>query len=154
MLELGREALNAIAEHAREDYPAECCGILTQEADGGQRVHRCRNIQDRLHRSDPEAHPRTSRTAYRMDDLQVHGILSDTEEGGGRLAVLYHSHIDCDAYFSEEDRTAALFMDEPTYPGVVHLVVSVVEGEVRGSRGFLWDDGERDFAEISIVNGG
>ncbi len=89
-----------------------------------------------------------------MDDLQVQGILSDTEENGGRLAGFYHSHIDCDAYFSEEDRTAALFMDEPTYPGVVHIVVSVVDGEVRGWRGFLWDDGERDFAEVSIVNGG
>jgi proteasome lid subunit RPN8/RPN11 len=89
-----------------------------------------------------------------MDDLQVQGILTDTEAGGGRLAGFYHSHIDCDAYFSEEDRTAALFMDEPTYPGVVHIVVSIVEGEVRGWRGFLWDDGEREFVEVSIVSGG
>ena len=153
-MELDRETWDAIARHAQADYPAECCGILACGAGGGYRIHPCRNIQDRLHQKDPDAHPRSSRTAYRMDDLQVHGILTDTEESGGRLAGFYHSHIDCDAYFSEEDRTAALFMDEPTYPGVVHIVVSVVDGEVRGWRGFLWDDGERDFAEISIVNGG
>ncbi len=141
MVRLDRESWEQIFAHAREDYPAECCGIVTEHDNGRYRVHRCDNIQDRLHQRDPEAHPRTSRTAYRMDDMQVHRILRETEEAAGRVVAFYHSHIDCDAYFSEEDRNAAMFLGEPAYPGVVYLVVSVVDGEVRGQKGFGWDEG-------------
>ena len=118
---------------------------MTEHDNGHYRVHRCDNIQDRLHQRDPKAHPRTSRTAYRMDDMQVSRILRETEKAGGRAVAFYHSHIDCDAYFSEEDRNAAMFLGEPAYPGVVYLVVSVVDGEVRGQKGFGWDEGEGEW---------
>ena len=143
-----------IFDHAREGYPAECCGMLIGDGGGRCRVHRCDNIQDRLHARDPEAHPRTSREAYRMDDMQVHRILTEAEKAEGRLIAFYHSHIDCPAYFSEEDKAAATFFGEPTYPGVIYLVVSVVDGEVRGQRGFRWDEGQGDFAEVTLETGG
>ncbi len=153
MMRLDPEIWERIFEHAGEDYPAECCGIVTRAENGHCRVHRCDNIQDRLHKSDPEAHPRTSKTAYRMDDMQVHRILTETEKAGGQLTAFYHSHIDCGAYFSEEDRNAAMFLGEPTYPGVVYLVVSVVDGQVREQKGFGWDEGERGFVETPLEIG-
>ena len=76
----------------------------------------------------------------------------------GRGPVLHHAelntlaiaHIDCDAYFSEEDQRAATFMDGPAYPGVTYIVISVVEGEVRGTAGFDWNDEASAFAEMSV----
>ena len=62
---------DAMFVHAQREYPAECCGIVTEDASGVQVIHPCENIQDKLHAADPETHPRTSRTAYRMDDMQV-----------------------------------------------------------------------------------
>ncbi|MCZ6633108.1 MAG: M67 family metallopeptidase [bacterium] len=139
-----------IFDHAKVDYPAECCGIVTSDGNGGFVVQRCENIQDKLHKKDPETHPRTARTAYRMDDMQVHKILSQTEQAGGNLVAFYHSHIDCDAYFSQEDRDAATFFGEPTYPGVIYPVVSVVDGDVQEKKVFQWVEGKKGFVEIRV----
>ncbi len=149
-MRLDRQTWEEIAVHARQEYPAECCGIVAEDDSGQFQVHPCENIQDKLHEKDPQTHPRTSREAYRMDDLQVHRIVSQTEKVGGRLMAFYHSHIDCDAYFSEEDHRAAMFMDEPAYPGVVYIVVSVVNGEMRGEKGFHWDRDAGAFVEMPL----
>ncbi len=153
MLRLSPENWARICEHAGRDYPSECCGILLRAADGACEVRPCRNIQDRLHEKMPDQHPRDSRTAYRMDDLEVFRILDGAERSGGALAGFYHSHIDCDAYFSEEDRTAALFGASPAYPGAIYLVVSVHGREVRGRKAFAWEEGRKTFEEVPIVIG-
>ena len=144
------EIWGIVYEHSREDYPAECCGIITEDEKGILAVHRCRNIQDRLHKKDPVAHQRTSKNAYRMDDMQVHRILTDTEDAGGKLRGFYHSHIDCDAYFSDEDKRAAVFMDEPAYPGVEYYIVSVLDGVPGNTAGFRWDEAASDFVAMTL----
>ena len=146
---LSRSTVEEIHTHCQDDYPAECCGIIASGA-GGHSVHRCRNIQDELHKRDPETHSRTARTAYRMDDLEVARILQQVEAEGGGLAAFYHSHIDCDAYFSEEDKAAAMFLDEPAYPGVSYIVVSVIDGEVRGHAAFRWVPQARAFDGVAL----
>ena len=146
---MNAEVWNSLFKHAQEDYPAECCGIITEE-DGILKVHRCRNIQDRLHEKDPVAHPRTSKTAYRMDDMQVHRILTDTEAAGGTLRGFYHSHIDCEVYFSDEDKRAAMFLDEPAYPGVEYYIVSVMDGVPDNTAGFRWDEAGKAFVEMTL----
>ena len=147
---MNKEIWRLVNEHAKEDYPLECCGIITEDEDGHLKVHRCENIQDKLHAMDPDSHPRTAETAYRMDDMQVHKIVTRTEDSGGKLRGFYHSHIDCDAYFSEEDKRAALFMGEPAYPGVDYYIVSVIEGKVGNTAGFQWGEAERDFVEMTM----
>jgi proteasome lid subunit RPN8/RPN11 len=44
------------------------------------------------------------------------------------VAVIYHSHVDAGAYFSETDRRQALVGGEPAYPNAVYVVTSVVAG--------------------------
>ena len=146
----GRDVWAAMFAHAQEEYPAECCGIMTQDASGAYVVHRCENIQDKLHEADPETHPRTSKMAYRMDDIQVMCIQTEAEKAGGRMVAIYHSHIDVDAYFSEEDHNAATFFGEPTYPDVVYPVISVKDGQVDmgGEKMFCWDDSSLKFEEV------
>lgn len=150
MFKVEESAWKEIEEQAAEAPADECCGLLTVDADGGPTVHACENIQNKLHEQDPETHPRTAKIAYRMDDLQVAKILKETEDAGGRLAAIYHSHIDCDAYFSEEDQNAAQFFGEPAYPGVVYLVVSVIEGKVENRKAFYWNDETSQFEEIPL----
>ena len=64
--------------------------------------------------------------------------------------AFYHSHIDCDAYFSKEDRMAATPFGQPAFPEVTYLVVSVVEGELKGKKAFRWDEEEEIFAEVDL----
>jgi adenylyltransferase/sulfurtransferase len=147
----GRDVWAAMFAHAQEEYPAECCGIVTEDASGAHVAHRCANIQDKLHSADPETHPRTSKMAYRMDDIQVMRIQSEAEKADGRMVAIYHSHIDVDAYFSEEDHNAATFFGEPTYPGVVYPVISVKDAQVDrgGEKIFRWDDSSLKFEEVT-----
>ena len=151
MLRIPREQLRRICRQAVEDYPAECCGILTTGSEGEAiEVHPCRNVQDDLHEQDPEQHPRNSRIAYFIDPQELFRIVSAAERAGGQVAGFYHSHIDCDAYFSEEDKARAMAWDEPAYPEAVYLVVSVHGEGVRGHRAFAWDREQSDFLEVDV----
>ena len=151
-MKLRRQDLDQIFSQAGAEYPAECCGILTATAvDAASQVHPCRNIQDELHAKDPEQHPRESRIAYFIEPQQLFQVVSTTEKSGGLVTGFYHSHIDCDAYFSEEDKERAMAWDEPAYPDAIYVVVSVYgDSNVRATKAFGWDEESRDFVEVEI----
>ena len=140
----------AMFVHAQREYPAECCGIVTEDASSAQAVHSCENIQDKLHAADPETHSRTSRTAYRMNDMQVMKIQSEAERVGGRIVAIYHSHIDVDAYFSREDQDAATFFGEPTLSGrgLSHHSRKNARVDIGGEKVFQWCDSSSKFEEV------
>jgi len=147
-LRLERAVLDDILAHARATHPAECCGAVV-ERDGRDHVRRFTNIQDRLHAEDPAAHPRGAETAYTPEPRELFQAVRDGESPGARLKVFYHSHTRVGSYFSGEDRARAMFGDEPAYPDVVYLVVS--DSRAPGeARAFLWDEAERDFAEVPL----
>ena len=137
-----------IRQHAEEDYPHESCGVIVAR-DGERRLLRCRNIQDELHAADPVRHPRNAGAAYYIDprDLLAIGRL---EGEGFAVAVIYHSHVDAGAYFSETDRRQAMMGEEPTYPTAVYVVASVVGGRTEAVGGFRWDPDRRDFVAVDL----
>lgn len=154
MLKLRRRDLEALRSQALAEYPAECCGILTLGPQGEySQVHPCRNIQDRLHAENPADYPRTSRTAYFIDPRELSRLIAAAEQSGGRISGFYHSHIDCPAYFSAEDKKRAMTMmgDEPDFPEAAYLVLSVDQGRPQAYKCFAWDEGRRDFAEVELV---
>jgi glutamate-1-semialdehyde 2,1-aminomutase len=119
----------AIKRQAVTEYPNECCGvILTRGAE--RRVVACRNVQDQMHARDPITFPRTARNAYYMDPLDALRLNRLVDEGF-EFGVIYHSHPNAGAYFSETDRAQALIRGEPAYPGAVYVVVSVLGREVK-----------------------
>ncbi|HYE92567.1 MAG TPA: Mov34/MPN/PAD-1 family protein [Terriglobales bacterium] len=139
--ELARIEAQAVAE-----YPAESCGvILTRGAE--RRLMACRNIQNDLHARDPERYPRDARTAYYIDPVDLLRI-GRLEGEGFSVAVIYHSHIDAGAYFSETDRRNAMMGDEPTYPETTYIVTSVVDRRVDAMAAFRWDPAMKEFAPV------
>ena len=147
-LRLARTALDQMLAHARATHPEECCGAVL-ELGGRDVVRRFTNIQGRLHREDPAAHPRDAETAYAPEPRELFAALREGEAPGARVKAFYHSHTRGGAYFSGEDRARAMFGDEPAYPEVTYVVVSDsrTPGEVRA---FRWDEGARDFVEVPI----
>ena len=152
---------NKICIQSREEYPTgECCGMLTWVPTRSTvNVHLCVNLQDSMHRRDPERFPRTNLNAYLIDPAEQLSIISEAEKMGGGIAGFYHSHVDCDAYFSQEDKeqACALFGDEPTYPDAVYLVVSVygsrsgdAETSISGYKCFSWDGDVCDYVEVPL----
>jgi len=152
MLTISRRDLQAIYRQAVEEYPGECCGLLTQGEDGEPaRVHRCANIQNQLHAKDPKQFALDSRRAYYVEPRSQIQIITAAEEAGGWVSGFYHSHVDCDACFSAEDRERAVVWGQPAYAGAAYLVVSVFADGVRGHRVFAWDENGSDFAETDIA---
>ena len=151
VLRLNEQGMEKIVQHAEAQHPAECCGILTAGRYSQlSQVHPCANIQDRLHEEDPKRFPRDSRIAYFIDSQEQFRIVSAAERQGGWVSGFYHSHVDCDAYFSDEDKERAMAWDEPAFPDAVYLVVSVFGEGVRGHKAFAWDEEKRDFAEVDV----
>lgn len=146
--------LAAVREQAEAEYPAECCGVVLLRAGaaagGRRRLHRCRNIQDELHAKDPARFPRDARTAYYMAHEDLIEI-SRQEAQGWTVHVIYHSHVDAGAYFSETDRRNALLDGQPAYPGATYVVVGVAGGRAAEARAFRWDPDRSDFVEVPLV---
>jgi proteasome lid subunit RPN8/RPN11 len=144
--------LAAIRTQAEAEYPAECCGVVLVRAGAAteRRLHPCRNIQNALHARDPERFPRDARTAYYMAHEDLIEI-SRRESRGWAVYVIYHSHIDVGAYFSETDRRNALVDGQPTYPGATYVVVGVSSGRAGEARAFNWEPARGDFVEIPLA---
>ena len=153
MSPLEKEQLEEIHRHAEEEYPYECCGIVVGNPDHNNDnvVHRCENIQNKLHEKDPETFTRDARTAYNISALELQRLLSEASSKGRVFKVLYHSHPEHDAYFSEEDTRMALFDGEtPIYPGTQYLVVSVYSEKVRDQALFDWNPETKTFERNPI----
>ena len=143
--------LASIERQAVQEYPRECCGVILHRA-GERRLLPCRNDQDALHARDPQRYPRDARTAYHIADADRLQMVR-LEDEGFTPAVIYHSHIDAGAYFSETDKRNALVSDEPAYPDAVYLVTSVMSGRLEDTAAFRWDPTRRDFVGVNMEDG-
>ncbi|SDU03994.1 molybdopterin-synthase adenylyltransferase MoeB [Pseudomonas yamanorum] len=130
---LSPTALEQVYAQADRSYPEECCGFVF--ADGT--VHLGSNIQNELHRKNPEMYSRSAANGYTFSVADTL-MMNKAFRSDNPVVVIYHSHPDVGAYFSDEDQDKALFMGEPIYP-VSYLVVDVRQGKTQGSKLFAWD---------------
>lgn len=141
MIPLSQGKLLEIREHALDEYPYECCGIVIgfTESKDDDILFRCTNIQNRLHKMDPKNYPRDAKTAYNIEPRELVKIFNQAQSSGMILKTFYHSHPDHDAYFSNEDEKMALFDGEPAYPDAKYLVMSVYNKLLKDEAWFEWD---------------
>jgi proteasome lid subunit RPN8/RPN11 len=149
-----KEILDVLRREAEAAYPREACGLLSgMPGRWGPvpiGVHAMENVYDRYHEADPEAYPRTSRTAYLMDPGKQAALVRALEAAGTPVCCIYHSHVDTGAYFSEEDERAALWDGQPLFPGVEYLVLGVQEGKVQEAKAFWWTGERFEGREVSL----
>lgn len=147
-------ALAEMYAHARRDYPNECCGVVfgPKGAPAADRAVACANTQNDLHAIDPAANPRDARTAYNLGAGDLFK-LSKSLRGDEPAKIIYHSHVDVGAYFSDTDQAAAQMDGEPSYP-VEYVVIDVRADAVGGAAQFAWDATQRRYLEIGRYPGG
>jgi proteasome lid subunit RPN8/RPN11 len=133
--------LAAICAHAREAFPAECCGYVR----AGDEVVRCTNAQ--APGVSPFAPDRTAEHAFAIAGAELLAF-AHTFRSPRPARVVYHSHPNGRAYFSEIDRAAAASDAGPIYP-VDHLVVGVTAAGIAEAALFGWDTRARAFVEIA-----
>lgn len=108
---------DAIARYAAEE---EACGFLTGPAGDPalcDRVHPLVNLVKKLHERDPVRYFRSARTSFAFREEDLERAVRAGEAEGAPVKVVYHSHLDEDAYLSATD--AAVFSDgsPPAKPG-------------------------------------
>ena len=152
-MKITSDILAEVYRHARQEYPNECCGWLvgSKNGDGVERVRRAVNAYDPS--SHPTAPDRTAETAYVIDGEDLLE-LNRSLDGEEPPRVIYHSHPNGRAYFSETDRRVATdpWSDGPAYP-VQQLVVGIDDRRVVEARLFEWDDSTKDFVEVATFDG-
>ena len=147
---LPKDLLEEVLLSAEKEYPHECCGfLLRSQKERAQFRHvRVRNAQDDLHARDPVSFPRTARTAYAMDSIDLLRVHKELRERCEDIVAIYHSHPEQDAFFSLEDQRLALGdQDEPVYAKARYLVVSVRMGRAVNWKFFHWDLESKEFKE-------
>src|SRR4051812_50055375 len=79
-----------MVEHARRDFPNECCGMVAVRDGRAVSVHEAENV----------AH---SPLRFEVDGLEVHRTIEAIEDAGGELGAVYHSHPRSDPGPSQTD---------------------------------------------------
>jgi [CysO sulfur-carrier protein]-S-L-cysteine hydrolase len=152
-IDVPRALLEEIYAQARREFPAECCGFLVGPRGAGAvtRVRPCRNAQEAGEH--PTARGRGAETAYVIagEDLLE---LARSFDGPEPALVIYHSHPNGRAYFSQVDREVAVgpWDEGPLYP-VQQLVVGLTVEHVVEAKLFDWDEERREFVEVARFGG-
>jgi adenylyltransferase/sulfurtransferase len=151
------EVLTDIYAHAQATYPEECCGFLIgpDKTPSIDEARRCENQQNRYHDLDPEHFPRTAREAYYLGGKDLR-FLAESLNSPRPVKIIYHSHPDVGAYFSEEDTRAALGRApddtaQPQYP-VDYIVIDAQASHIGGAKLFRWSPEHRSFIEIAAYH--
>jgi len=133
---ISRDLLREVARHARECFPEECCGYLTGDA-----IVRCTNAQaSGLHPTTPDRGPETG---FVIAGAELFAF-ARSFDGPSPARIVYHSHTNGRAYFSEVDRDLVRLAGYP----VQHLVVGVTADAV--AEAALFDE---QFVEIARWRG-
>lgn len=153
-MDLPKPLLAEIAAECRLRHPAEACGLLFADAADALSFVPIPNIAGTKAAAGTSA--RTGRDGYVMDPKRMMQAMDAAESKGGRLVAIVHSHPDVGAYFSKEDRDMALGGgEEPLWPGVDYLVVSVRAAAagpaVDDARSYRWNPVGRVFDETKIA---
>ncbi len=139
--------------HGAATYPEEGCGVLSGPADDPARVDDCHvvgNVLNRMHAEDPERYPRTAANGYFMDPAQMMKLERALREAGRAVRVIFHTHVDVGAYWSEEDNTRALWAGQPIQPGIAYLVCGVKERRPDGAVLVWFDDDAGTFQTAPV----
>lgn len=154
-LRVTRAAIERVDEEARAHFARdeESCGVLVGPSSDALFLDEAIPFVNRaakLHEIDPETYPRTARTYFDIDPLKFQRAVDAGEKSGRPVKVLYHSHLDVGAYFSETDAAAATMGGaEPTHD-VAYLVTSVRGGAVDARALFVWDPEARAFVPSTL----
>jgi len=155
-LSVARQALDVVEQAARSAYERdeEACGYLEGPLTDAllcDRAVTLENLANKYHRADPEGHPRTGREYFKINGVKFERAMGEASSSGRAVKVFFHSHLDCGAYFSQED-AASMTMDgqaSPTY-ALAYLVTAVDLGKVTAHKLFVFDPASRTFQESSF----
>ena len=125
MIRIEPPAWDVMVRHASSTYPNECCGAMLGKLDGHTKL-----VTEAVTIENAFAGAQAARYEIRPEDL----IAADkaARARGLDLIGIFHSHPDCDAYFSKTDL-------ENSCPWYSFVVMSIKNGKFDHANSFLPD---------------
>lgn len=113
----------AIVAHAQQEWPRECCGVITGHNGLAEQLHALRNIAEgnRFYEIDP----------LQLMELEFQILPADESE----IVSIYHSHPESVAYPSKTD------LEYAYWPEAIYLICSLENRDQPYIRGFRLRDG-------------
>jgi proteasome lid subunit RPN8/RPN11 len=137
MIRIATEPWAAMVSHARRTYPNECCGAMLGATDGEQK-----HVSIALPLENAFAGAQAARYELRPEDL----LAADkaARERKMDLIGIYHSHPDCDAYFSKTDL-------QNSCPWYSFVVLSIKNGEFDHANSWLPNHDQTEAAKEELT---
>jgi [CysO sulfur-carrier protein]-S-L-cysteine hydrolase len=129
-IEIHSDALADMIDHARQDAPLECCGLLLGVAGRVEESVRTRNV-------------RASEKAYLIDPVEHLAVMKRVRAEGRAVLGAYHSHPRSPAVPSPTD------LAEAHYEEFLYVIVSLVDPAAPGVRGYRLNG--RNFVPVTLV---
>jgi proteasome lid subunit RPN8/RPN11 len=123
MIDLNKEAWDLMFQHAEKTFPNECCGAMLGTIDGETKT-----VTKAVAIENSYTGAQGARYELRPEDL----LEADRQAraAGLELIGIFHSHPDCDAYFSKTDL-------ENSCPWYSFVVLSIKGGKFDHANSFL-----------------
>lgn len=125
MIRIEQKAWDLMVSHAGRTYPNECCGAMLGRVEGSEKL-----VTEAIPVENAFTGEQGARYEIRPEDL----IAADkaARSKGLDLIGIFHSHPDCDAYFSKTDL-------ENSCPWYSFVVLSIRNGKFDHAASFLPD---------------
>jgi [CysO sulfur-carrier protein]-S-L-cysteine hydrolase len=131
-MRIAQSLVDEIVQHAREDLPNECCGIVSTSDGAAVKVYRARNSH-------------ASPLRFEIDSRDLIRIYSDVESEGHELGSMYHSHVKSSAYPSQTDVNFA-----QEWPGLIWLIVSLADADAPDLKAFRITGPDVEEVEVTV----
>jgi [CysO sulfur-carrier protein]-S-L-cysteine hydrolase len=129
-MRIARRLYDEMIDHALEDAPNECCGMIASGNGEAVTLYRARNAA-------------ASPLRYEIDGAEQYRIQMAIDDAGLDLGAIYHSHTRSEPYPSQTDINLAF------YPDALYVIVGVA-GEQPDVRAFTIRDGRVSEAELVV----
>jgi [CysO sulfur-carrier protein]-S-L-cysteine hydrolase len=130
-MRIARELYEQLVEHAREEAPNECCGMIAAREGEAVRVYRATNVA-------------ASPLRYEIDGAEQYRIQMEIYDADLDLGAIYHSHTRTDPVPSQTDINLAF------YPEAVYVIVGLAGAEP-DVRAFMIRDHRVTEAELVVT---
>ncbi len=129
-MRISRELYEEIVEHARQEAPNECCGMVSARDGAAVKVYRATNAA-------------ASPLRYEIDGAEQYRIQMEIYDAGLDLGAIYHSHTRTEPYPSQTDINLAF------YPDATYLIVGLAASDPE-VRAFTIHGGQVGQAELIV----
>ena len=110
MIQIPEEIYQRMIEHAKQESPLECCGILSGKAQTVERAFELQNAEK-------------SPTRYSISPSEQLRVFEEMEKGSLEMIAIYHSHTHTIPFPSETDVKLAF------YPDISSVIISLQDGK-------------------------